>query len=145
MDVRDRNRATLLAAGVVAVAAAWSAFVRAAAGAALHPAVGWATSVDVRLDDAWPDREGLTVDVEWPAGSGASVTPGHAPGPRWQGVAAALPGGGVTVVVRRGGTVVHRVPLVLRPHAAETAAGRAVVGPMRARATVAVPAGLVPA
>lgn len=144
MDVRDRNRATLLAAGVVAVAA-WSAFVRAAAGAARHPAVGWATSVDVRLDDAWPDRAALTVDVEWPAGSGASVTPGHAPGPRWQGVAAVVPGGGVTVVVRRGGAVVHRVPLVLRPHAAGTAAGRAVVGPTCARATVAVPAGLVPA
>lgn len=144
MDVRDRNRATLLAAGVVAVTAAWSAFVRAAAGAALHPAVGWATSVDVRLDDTWPDREGLVVDLEWPAGSGASVTPGHAPGPRWQGVAAALPVSGVTVVVRRGATVVHRAPLVLHPHATSTAR-RAVVGPTCARATVAVPVGRVPA
>jgi hypothetical protein len=104
--------ASMLAA--IAVVAAGCAVINP--GATVCPAIAYSTAVKVTLDQAWPERDDLLLDVQCvPGDDGPCDLSGTADGPEWEGMSVSLPNA-VHVTVRRGAEVLaqQEVPLSTR-------------------------------
>ncbi|QGQ19895.1 hypothetical protein GC089_12565 [Cellulomonas sp. JZ18] len=105
-------------------------------GPATCPAIGWSTHVEVRLDDAWPDRDAHVLQVRFPAGT--DVTGGGAQGSTWTGQGLSSPSSARVEVVRDG-AVVHRADVAFETQVVERPHGPRCPGPSRAEAVVPAP------
>ncbi|WP_136520654.1 hypothetical protein [Cellulomonas telluris] len=105
-------------------------------GPATCPAIGWSTHVEVRLDDAWPDRDVHVLEVRFPAGT--DVTGSGTQGSTWTGQGSSSPSSARVEVVRDG-TVVHRADVAFETQVIERPHGPRCPGPSRAQAVVPAP------
>lgn len=126
------------AAAVAAAGAGALALPYLPLGDAMCPTVGYSVAVEARLDDAWPDREGLQLDLRWPDGDHVSRATGTPRGPVWQGSATSVPPT-ADVVVTRSDDVVHTGTATFTPRVVARPHGPRCPGPTVAEAVVPPP------
>ncbi len=129
--------AVVVAAGAGAFALPYLPMPYLPIGDAICPAIGYSAVVEVRLDEAWPDRDALELAVRLPDGAGAGR--GAAPGPVWKGSATSVPRT-ADVVVTRAGDVVHTGTVTLTSRVVDRPHGPRCPGPTLGEAVVRPPA-----
>jgi hypothetical protein len=108
---------------------------------AVCPAIGYSTVVTIALDEAWPDRDELELDVQCAPDASAydACRPSEASsGPEWTGTATSPPNT-VEVTVRRGTVVVAQETVGLDVRVVEYPNGRGCGGPTAADAILPPP------
>jgi hypothetical protein len=131
---------SVIGAGVMLAALATATACRPVQGVAC-PAIGYVTTVNVSLAEAWPGRADLQLDVTCTTG-GVDGAPcdlrGTSSGPTWHGTAALAPAA-VVATVRRGDVVLDTQTVALSSRVTDHPYGPECGGPVEAEATVPAP------
>lgn len=139
--VRRRPIGTLLALTALAAGS-----VTGCSAPAVCPAVGYSTTVTVTLDEDWPARADLTLDVDCAIEGSGTEESGGAPctltgtsrGPDWRGTAVSPPTA-VDVTVRRDDETLDERTVTLEPRVTEHPHGARCGGPALAEVVVPAP------
>jgi hypothetical protein len=121
----------------LAVLLALAATAAAGCGEAVCPAIGYSSSVTVRLDHTWPDRDALVVTVRCAEDdqTGCDLA-GEAAGPEWVGTGVSTPSA-LEAEVTRDGTVIATLDVAPEFEVVERPHGPWCGGPAAAEVTLA--------